>query len=157
VDGLTLLQQAREAGLAVKAEADKLVIRGPKCAEPVALLLIESKPKVLAALGEAGAWQARHREALAHWGVLHPANEAAQLAWREMQVRWHFLHGQRVPEWQCAGCGERIGGQRALDLGRGARVHFETLNCLRRYGDRWRRDATEWLFAMGLKPPAEAQ
>ena len=50
MDGLMLLRRARDAGLAVTAEGDKLVIRGPKRAEPVALLLIEHKPKVLAAL-----------------------------------------------------------------------------------------------------------
>jgi hypothetical protein len=41
MDGLMLLRRARDAGLVVTAEGDKLVIRGPKRAEPVALLLIE--------------------------------------------------------------------------------------------------------------------
>jgi hypothetical protein len=50
MDGVTLLRRAREAGLAVAAEGKKLVIRGPRRAEPVARLLIEHKPKVMAAL-----------------------------------------------------------------------------------------------------------
>ena len=50
MDGLTLLRRAREAGLAVATEGEKLVIRGPKRAEKVARLLIEHKPDVLAAL-----------------------------------------------------------------------------------------------------------
>ncbi len=50
MDGLILLRRAHEAGLAVQAEGDKLVIRGPKRAESVARLLIVHKPEVLAAL-----------------------------------------------------------------------------------------------------------
>jgi hypothetical protein len=50
MDGMTLLRRARDAGLAVLAEGDKLVIRGPRRAEPVARLLIEHKPAVMAAL-----------------------------------------------------------------------------------------------------------
>jgi hypothetical protein len=50
LDGVTLLRQAGAAGLAVTAEGDKRVIRGPKRAELVARLLIQHKPKVLAAL-----------------------------------------------------------------------------------------------------------
>ena len=53
MDGLTLLRRARNAGLAVTAEGDKLVIRGPKRAEPVARLLIEHKSEVLSALSPA--------------------------------------------------------------------------------------------------------
>jgi hypothetical protein len=48
--GLVLLRQAREVGLSVAQEGDTLVIRGPKRAEPIARLLIENKPEVLAAL-----------------------------------------------------------------------------------------------------------
>ena len=50
MEGLILLNCAREAGLAVAAEGDKLVIRGPRRAELLARLLIEHKPEVLAAL-----------------------------------------------------------------------------------------------------------
>jgi len=68
MDGVTLLRRAREAGLAVATEGDKLVIRGPRRAGPVALLLLAHKPAVIAAL--AADWRARHREALAYWGAL---------------------------------------------------------------------------------------
>jgi hypothetical protein len=50
MDGMTLLRRAHEAGLNVATEGDKLVIRGPRRAESVARLLIEHKPKVMAAL-----------------------------------------------------------------------------------------------------------
>ena len=50
MDGLILLDRAQKAGLAVRVEGEKLVIRGPKRAEPLARMLIEHKPDVLAAL-----------------------------------------------------------------------------------------------------------
>ena len=59
-------------------------------------------------------------------------------------------HRVPVPEWQCAGCGEPIGGLEALALANSHRVHFETLDCLLRYGERWRGAATHALVATGL-------
>ena len=47
MDGVALLEEARAAGLKVWSQGDKLVIRGPKVAEPLALLLIEHKSLVL--------------------------------------------------------------------------------------------------------------
>ena len=58
-----------------------------------------------------------------------------------------------MPEWQCAGCGEPIGGLAALDLGYDGRVHFDRLDCVIRYGQRWRKTATQALAAMGLHAP----
>lgn len=48
--GLKLLTDAERAGLKVSADGDRLVIRGPKRAEPLALKLIENKIHVLAYL-----------------------------------------------------------------------------------------------------------
>jgi hypothetical protein len=155
MDGLTLLRQAREAGLAVAFDGDRLVIRGPKRAEPVARLLIQNKPEVVAALAEPADWRTRHHEALAYWGALHPADETARLAWGELQNRWHRLHGEKVPEWQCAGCDEPIGGLPALDLGDGNREHLDRLDCVIRYGARWRGAATRALVYIGLQPPID--
>jgi hypothetical protein len=155
MDGLILLRRARDAGLAVAAENGKLVIRGPRQAEPVAKLLLAHKPEVLTALDEAADWRARLREALAHWGALHPA-EAEALAWSELQCRWHRLYGGRVPREICAGCREPVNDREALDLADGCRVHFDRFNCLLRYGDHWRGAATEALAALGLQLPAGA-
>ena len=47
MDGLTLLREAESAGLQVHAEGDKLVVEGPKSAEPIALRLIKHKASVL--------------------------------------------------------------------------------------------------------------
>jgi len=49
MDGLRLLHRAQEAGLAVQAEGNCLVIRGPKGAAPIVRLLAAHKADVLAA------------------------------------------------------------------------------------------------------------
>ena len=61
MDGLTLLAEARAAGLSVEAQGARMVIRGPKRAEPVARRLIEHKLEVMFALRVA-AFQRRLRE-----------------------------------------------------------------------------------------------
>jgi hypothetical protein len=50
MDGLELLREARAAGLVVLAEGDRLRIRGPRQAEPVARRLLQHKGLVLNAL-----------------------------------------------------------------------------------------------------------
>jgi hypothetical protein len=50
MDGVALLSRAKAAGLRVEAADGKLLIRGPKRAEPVVKLLVEHKVEVLAAL-----------------------------------------------------------------------------------------------------------
>ena len=99
-------------------------------------------------------WRARHREALAYWSALRTVDDAAGLVWGEMQTRWHRLNGERAPEWQCAGCGEPVGGRTVLTLADSNRVHFDKFNCLLRYGERWRSEASAGLKALGLPPPA---
>ena len=54
MDGLTLLRRAHDVGLRLEAAGDKLVIRGPKRAEPIVRLLAEHKAAVLAALADNG-------------------------------------------------------------------------------------------------------
>ena len=98
-------------------------------------------------------WGARYREALARWSSLHPADEAARLAWSEIENDWHKQYGQRVPHWRCAGCREPIGGLENLMLGDGYRVHLHKLECLLRFGKRWRNEATAGLRALGLELP----
>lgn len=50
MDGLTLLEEARAAGLSVTADGERLRIRGPRRAEAIALRLIAHKAIVLRAL-----------------------------------------------------------------------------------------------------------
>jgi hypothetical protein len=79
--------------------------------------------------------------------------EARKLAWRDVENEWHKLHGQRWPSWQCAGCDAPLSGSQALNFPDGNRVHFEPIDCLIRFGKRWRGDARAALVALGLKPP----
>ena len=170
MDGLILLRRACDAGLAVAAEGDKLVIRGPKRAEAIARLLIEHKPEVMAALVPAKAvkeaehdpspawWRRQYLVRTINWELSGARSEgrARGIAWGELQVRWHRLHGTRIPRWQCAGCREPMGGLSALDLGDGNRVHLDAahgLDCLLAFGERWRGEATAGLRALGLDPP----
>lgn len=153
-----LLAEIAGAGARIEARGERLRLTAskPLPADLVARIRA-AKPALLAALAEVSDWQARHLEALSHWGALRPA-DAARLAWGELQVRWHRLHGERVPEWQCAGCGEPIGGGEALMLSDSNRVHLDQarrFECLIAYGQRWRGAATRALEKLGLKPPAE--
>jgi hypothetical protein len=49
---LKLLEEARSAGLKLRAEGDRLVIRGPKSAEPLAIALLDRKEEILPFLQE---------------------------------------------------------------------------------------------------------
>ena len=42
-----LLEEARAAGLKVRAEGDRLIVRGPKAAEHMAKTLLERKAEVI--------------------------------------------------------------------------------------------------------------
>jgi len=64
-----------------------------------------------------------------------------------------YQHGKRWPTWQCAGCDALISGSQPLNLPDGNRVHFEPIDCLIRFGKRWRGAACEALIASGLEPP----
>jgi hypothetical protein len=50
MDVLTLLREAREAGLHVQVEGDKLKVEGPRTAAPIVERLREHKAEVLAVL-----------------------------------------------------------------------------------------------------------
>jgi hypothetical protein len=101
----------------------------------------------------AAEWRARHREALAYWSALYPPDEAAALAWGEIEGRWHKLHGARWPPWQCAGCDQPIGGLAAVTLADGNRVHLGKLGCLLCFGRRWRSAAASALRSLGIERP----
>jgi hypothetical protein len=102
-------------------------------------------------------WFARHREALNRYQILHPADEAARLAWGEVEHRWHMAQGERVPRDLCAGCRRRIGTVEALDLIDGNRVHMaDGYDCLIRHGERWHHTVATALYRLGLAPPLKA-
>src|SRR5262245_5563591 len=84
MDGLMLLHRARDAGLAVAAEDDRLVIRGPRRAESVARLLLEHKRQVMAALVPA-----------------KPASKAVESD--PDQEWWHRHYHVRTINWKLSG------------------------------------------------------
>src|SRR5262245_9780040 len=172
MDAIALLRRAQQVGLRVETAGDKLLVRGPKRAEPVVRLLAEHKLEVLAALApapslnstdkgdnatrstEARRWRERFTARTFEWSNGERDWEAAKrLAWGDLENEWHEFLGQRRPSWQCAGCNAPIAGSQALNLPDGNRVHFEPIDCLIRFGRRWRGDASEALVALGLKPP----
>jgi len=51
MDAMTLLREAREAGLKIAVVGDSLEIVGPKSAAPIVERIRQHKPEVLAALG----------------------------------------------------------------------------------------------------------
>src|SRR5262245_26220024 len=172
MDPVALLRRAQQVGLRVEPMGDTLRVRGPKRAEAVVKLLAEYKAEVLAALAlgaatsergdresavdgkEASQWRDRFATRIGEWFHGNRGwEEARWLAWGDLENEWHELHGRRCPTWQCAGCDAPLSGSQVLDLPDGNRVHFEPIDCLIRFGKRWRGDASEALVAFGLEPP----
>jgi hypothetical protein len=158
MDAIALLRRAHEAGLRVETAGDKLIVRGPKQAEPVVKLLAAHKAEVLAALAtdlvEASKWRDRFVALSFEWFIGGRDWETAQrLAWGDLENEWHRAHGLRWPSWKCAGCDAPIGGFEALNLSDGNRVHFQNIECLVAFGQRWRGEADAHLLALGLEPP----
>jgi hypothetical protein len=52
VDGVTLLREARQAGLRITATGETLVVQGPRRLEPMARALLVEKPQILRALAD---------------------------------------------------------------------------------------------------------
>ena len=156
MDALIVLSRARDAGLKVEAVGDKLMVRGPKRAEAVVKLLAQHKAEVLAVLSPSigSWWRERFAAKAVQWFVGDRDWDAAKrLAWGDLETEWHHQHGKRCPSWQCAGCNAPLGGSQALNLPDGNRVHLEPIDCLIRFGKRWRGAAREALVAFGLEPP----
>jgi hypothetical protein len=156
-----LLDRLAEIGAKVETtDSHRLIVRAGPQPVPGELmqLLRDAKGEVLATLAPPW-WRSQFviRTIARERGGARSRAEAERLTWGELQCRWHRLHREPVPEWQCAGCGEPIGGRTALPLGDGGRVHLDTagLGCLLAYGRRWRGAATRALDAMGLRPSAE--
>ena len=94
------LAEARAAGLEVRVEADRLVVRGPRSREGLAQQLLERKGEVLALL----------------------AAEDAEVAWRVAALRPQVPKRGPIavltvrdvpPEWgRCVSCGGRLGDGR---------------------------------------------
>ena len=154
MDATELIASVRAAGGMIRRDGDTIELSAsvPLAADLVARVRA-AKPALLAALDDIPDWHARHREALSYWGALHP-EEAAGIAWGELQNRWYRLYGHRFADGQCAGCGGPLDNVLPIDLGQGNRAHLDNLNCLLRFGERWRSAATNALVGMGLRAPS---
>jgi hypothetical protein len=102
MDGPMLVRHAPDAGLAVAAEVDKLVIRGPKRSGSVARLLIEHKRDVLPALypteRAAQRWRNRYAARISHWflhGRRHTRSRGARLL-RDVERMAHAVRSALV-------------------------------------------------------------
>jgi hypothetical protein len=81
--------------------------------------------------------------------------EAERLAFGEMLLEWHRQHGARPDTHRCAGYGDDMPGNSGLVLCDGARVHFDAVrgvNCIIRYGKKWRGTAAA-LRELGFDQP----
>lgn len=121
MDAVMLLLSAQKAGLRVERAGDKLVVRGPRQAEPVVKLLAEHKAEVLAALADTA--HEAQRLAPSRWfeRVVPPAEGAPGLEQpcaarrgRVQELEGAFLHF-------CEECG-RFGA-----FGYGVRLRAEQL------------------------------
>ena len=173
-----LLDRLAAIGATVEPAGDHLVLRAGATAVPatlvthlrqakaevlIALATVESeRPEVAAsdvrAVGDATDWRAffAERVAIRQYEAGYPRSQAERLAWGDTINAWHMACGERAPAWRCAGCCKPISGAEALTLPDGTRVHFAGLDCLTRYGAKWRAAASRVLVAMGLKAAMEA-
>jgi hypothetical protein len=102
MDAVALLHRAQEVGLRIEPMGEKLLVRGPKRAEPVVKLLAEHKAEVLAALSPSFSdpswWRERFAAKAVQWLVGDRDWDAAKrLAWGDLENEWHELHGRRWP------------------------------------------------------------
>jgi hypothetical protein len=130
-------------------------------AASVRRLVTGAAPDVAAPEPERARWGAAdwrafydERAAIREYDGQRPRPEAERLAWGETLGEWHKANGSPPPSWQCAGCGEPIGGAPAMTLPDAARVHdVAGYGCLIAYGKRWRATAAKALAEMGVTPP----
>lgn len=81
MDGMSLLREARTAGLTVTAEGDRLTIRSPRRADRLAKLLIQHKADVLPLLLPGPELQTILRPGPGETIVLIPGHPLADFVW----------------------------------------------------------------------------
>jgi hypothetical protein len=147
MEPLAILREAEQAGLKLRVEGDKLVISGPREAEPIVRRLAEYKAEVMAAL--ATDWRRLYSEAITELGTPHRA-------WSKVATAWYVAQGTPTPGDLCAGCGRPLDGAEALDLWpHGERAHAgDRYKCTIAYGRRWKAAAARALSAIGIPTPA---
>jgi hypothetical protein len=158
-----LLDQLKELGATLSPDGDRLIVRAGCQPVPAGLIrqIHRTKAEVLQAISsakvEARFWQHRLTVLTHDWRAGdRELDAAARLAWEDLINEWHKKSGKRWPAWQCAGCGNPIGGLEAIGLPDGNRVHFEPIDCMIDFGRRWREEAKNALLLLGVRYPMPA-
>lgn len=113
MDAVALLAEARAAGLEVRAEGDRLIIRGPRRAEAVARRLLDAKPVLMPVLTRS-ARRARRRPL---WYAFPWPDELSGLGRRRV-LPFDLCVSCGAGSWVaygatplCLGCARRRGGE----------------------------------------------
>jgi hypothetical protein len=137
-------------------DATEAVARGERSDATGATDEIPGSGRIAKEGADPTAWRNLYSERADHheFGGERPRAEAERLAYGDLLNRWHMAHGRRWPDCQCAGCDAPIGGLSSLALPDDAQVHLDDkLDCLTRYGRRWRGEAIAALCVFGIKTP----
>jgi hypothetical protein len=98
-----------------------------------------------------------YEQRLVHWGTAIDCTrwQVEQLAFCEtLSAYWFHLRPAERPDGGCCGCRRPLEGCRdILDLPNGLQVHHHDLDCLTRYGNRWRKQAVADLAALNFPAP----
>lgn len=90
------------------------------------------------------------RAAIREFNGLYPRHKAEVLAFGEVVNQWHLQHAEII-QGECVGCRKRVSqGDDTMTLTDGAEVHF---GCVRAYGLRWRKRASDALKTAGIDIP----
>ena len=86
MDGMSLLREARTAGLTVTAEGDRLTIRGPRRTDRLAKLLIQHKADVLPLLSAGPELPTILRPGPGETEILIPGHPLADFEWIDKPI-----------------------------------------------------------------------
>ncbi len=133
-----MLEAAEIAGLEVRIEGDRLIVRGPRRAEHLAKQLLDHKAELVTRLTRS------------------PAAAATTRAYEAAIARWLNGHPPRnIDPDRCAACGGPV-DDRLVILGDGAVIHYSGRHrdaCYRAYQTRRRKEAENALAQAGVRQP----
>ena len=134
--GVTAMLEAAEvAGLKVRFEGDRLIVRGPRKAGPVAQHLLDHKAELVTHLMRFSATARAYEAAIARWLNGHPP--------------------RNLDPDHCAAC-DRPVDDRLVILGDGAVIHYSGRHrdaCYRTYQTMRRSEAEDALAQAGVRRP----
>lgn len=83
--------------------------------------------------------------------------QAEARAWNQVALQWHRQQRTAISADLCAGCGQPLdGAPDVVIFPHGERAHAnDGFDCIRRYIERWKREAATALLEMGIPMPVE--